>query len=282
MRDTATINALGAVVTNPFAGLLPGTSTNGSTISVSNLLRPFPEFSGVTINDMNNGGSYYHQVAVRLSRRISQGLLLSANASHSRLMEAVTYLNNGDLTLEKRASTYDRPNNFAISGLYQLPFGRGKHFLSGANKVANVVLGDWAASAIYTFHSGAPVAWNNSAGYIYYGGDLQYDARNVNRAFDKTQFNTVSSQQLSQAFRTFPSQFNNLRVDATNNLNIAVTKDFSLWEKARLQFRADSFNVCNHPLFDTPNVSPTSGAFGTITNQTNTPRVIQAALRLTF
>ncbi len=126
------------------------------------------------------------------------------------------------------------------------------------------------------------MAWSNSAGYIYYGGDLNYAPRNVNGAFDKTRFNTVSSQQLSQNVRFFPSQFNNLRVDGTNNLNLAVTKDFIFGEKARLQFRADSFNVCNHPLFAAPNVSPTSGAFGTIASTTNTPRVIQGALRLTF
>jgi hypothetical protein len=54
-----------------------------------------------------------------------------------------------------------------------------------------------------------------------------------------------------------------------------VTKDFALRERVKLQFRADSFNVSNHVLFDTRNVTPTSGAFGTITNQTNTARVIQ-------
>ena len=278
-RDTATINALGALVANPFAGLLPGTSSNGSTISVSNLLRPYPEFSGVTMNDMNNGGSYFHQLAVRFSKRMSKGLLVSANFSHSRLMEAVTYPNGGDLTLEKRVSAWDRPNNFSISALYQLPFGRGKRFLSGAHGIANVIVGDWAVSTLYTFHSGAPVAWGNM---IYYGGDLNYDPRNVSHAFDTTRFNTVSAQQLASNYRTFPTQFNNLRLDATNNLNLSVTKDFAIREKVKLQFRADSFNVCNHVLFDTPNVTPTSGAFGTITNQTNTPRVIQGALRLTF
>jgi hypothetical protein len=279
VRDTATINALGALVANPFAGLLPGTSINGSTIAVSSLLRPFPEFTGVTMNDLNNGGSYFHQLNVRISKRMSKGLLVSANFSHSRLMESVTYLNGGDPTLEKRVSAWDRPNNYSLSGLYQLPFGRGKHFLNGAHGVLNVLVGDWAVSSLYTWHSGAPIAWGNM---IYYGGSLNYDSRNVNHAFDTTRFNTVSSQQLSQNYRTFPSQFNNLRLDATNNMNVAVTKDFALRERMKLQFRADAFNVCNHVLFDTPNVTPTSGAFGTITNQTNTPRIIQGGLRLTF
>jgi hypothetical protein len=279
VRDTATINALGALVANPFAGLLPGTSINGSTISTSNLLRPYPEFTGVTMNDMNNGGSYFHQLAVRFSKRMSNGLLLSANFSHSRLMESVTYPNAGDLTLEKRVSAWDRPNNLSLSGLYQLPFGRGKHFLSSAHGIANAIVGDWAVSSLYTFHSGAPIGWGN---LIYFGGDLNYNSRDVGHAFDTSRFNTVSAQQLASNYRTFPTQFNNLRLDATNNLNLSVTKDFAIREKVKLQFRADSFNLCNHVLFDTANTTATSGAFGTITNQTNTPRVIQGALRLTF
>jgi len=279
VRDNNTINALGAVVTNPFSGLLPGTSLNGSTIATSNLLRPYPEFTGVTMQNMSNGGSYFHQLAAKISRRMSQGLLLTVDYSHSRLMEAVSYLNGGDFTLEKRASTYDRPNNFAVSGLYQLPFGRGRHFGSGASGFVNVLIGDWSVSSGYTFHSGAPVAWGNM---LYYGGDLQYDARNVNHAFDTTRFNTVSAQQLSQNYRYFPSQFNNIRVDTTNNLNLTVLKDFVLREKIKLQFRADSFNLCNHALFAAPSVTPTSTAFGVISSTTNTPRIIQFALRLTF
>ncbi|MCX6633577.1 MAG: carboxypeptidase regulatory-like domain-containing protein [Acidobacteria bacterium] len=279
VRDTATINALGAVVTNPFAGLLPGTSLNGSTISVSNLLRPHPSFTGVTMQNMSNGGSYSHQAAARISRRMSKGLLLSANFTHSRLTERVSYPNGGDLTLEKRVSTYDRPNTFSVSGLYQLPFGKGRRFFSSARGAANVVLGDWAVASLYTYHEGAPLSWGN---LIYYGGDLKYNPRAVDRAFDTTRFNTVSSQQLSQNYRTFPTQFNNLRLDGTSNLNISVTKDFSFREKAKLQFRADAFNACNHALFGGANLTVTSAAFGVISNTTNAPRAIQGALRLTF
>ena len=278
-RDNATISALGAVVANPFAGLLPGTSLNGATTAVSNILKPFPEFTGVTMQDMSNGGSYFHQLAVKVARRMSGGFLMSVDYSHSRLMDRVAYLNGGDLTLEKRVSTYDRPNNFAVSGLFQLPFGRGKRFAGTATGITNLLIGNWAISSGYTFHSGAPVVWGN---VLYYGGDLHYDGRAVDHAFDTTRFNTVTAQQLSQYFRSLPSQFNNIRVDGTNNLNLTVMKDFALREKIKLQFRAESFNLCNHALFAAPNVTPTSAAFGVISSTTNTPRIIQSALRLTF
>jgi hypothetical protein len=282
-RDAAQVanaSALSATVTNPFAGLLPGTSLNGSTISVSNLLRAFPEFSGVTESNMNSGGSYFHQMSLRLSRRLSRGFVMSFDYNLSRLMEANSYLNSGEMKLEKHVSADDRTNNLGISGLYQLPFGKGKKFLGGARGLVNVLVGDWAVASLYNWHTGAPMNWGSDV--IYYGGDLHWDAHNVNHTFDTTQFNTNSSQQYTNHYRTFPSYFSNLRVDSTNNLNVSATKDFRLKESVKLQFRADAFNVCNHPLFAAPNIGVTSGTFGQISSTTNAPRVVQGGLRLAF
>jgi hypothetical protein len=281
-RDAAQVAnaaALSATVTNPMSGLMPGTSLSGSTISVSNLLRPYPEFSSVTESNMNNGGSYFEQLSLRLSRRLSHGFLLSFDYSHSRLTDETTYLNGGDLKLNKGVSGDDRPQNVGISVLYQLPFGRGKHFLGRSKGVLNMIVGEWAVSSLYNYHSGAPISWGD---VIYYGGPLNWDAHNVNHALDTTQFNTNSSQQFTSHYRTFPSTFSNIRVDATNNVNVAATKNFRLLENIRLQFRADAFNLCNHPLFAAPTVSVTSATFGQISSTTNAPRVIQMGLRLTF
>ena len=135
-------------------------------------------------------------------------------------------------------------------------------------------------SSLYNWHTGAPVNWGSDV--IYYGGDLHWDAHNVNHTFDTTQFNTNSSQQYTNHYRTFPSYFSNLRVDSTNNLNVSATKDFRLKEPVKLQFRADAFNVCNHPLFAGPTIGVTSGTFGQISSTTNAPRVVQGGLRLAF
>jgi hypothetical protein len=118
---------------------------------------------------------------------------------------------------------------------------------------------------------------------IYYGGDLQWNPRNISRVFDTTRFNTNSSQQLASHFRTFPSQFNNLRSDRTSNVNITVTKDFHFFEKVKLQYRAEAFNAFNRAQFAAPNMSPTSSAFAVTTATTQQqPRAIQMALRLSF
>jgi hypothetical protein len=278
-RDNNTINALAALVPNPFAGLLPGTSLNGSTIAVSSLLHAFPEFTGVTENTLNNGGSYYHSMNIKIQKRLAGGLQFVVNYDYSRLMEHVSYLNGGSPVLEKRVSSFDRPHSFVASGTYDLPFGRGKQYMNKLPYAADLVLGGWSLATIYSLHSGAPLSWGN---VIYSGGPLNYNAENPNRAFDTTQFNIASSQQLSQNYRTFPSQFSNLRVDHTNNIDLTLTKTFSILEKVKIQFRAEALNLTNKPLFAAPNLTPTNSAFGTISSQTNNPRYIQFGARLSF
>ena len=278
-RDNATINALAAVVPNPLSGLLPGTSLNGSTAALSSVIRPFPEFSGVTDSTLTNGGSYYNSLNLKVQRRFSKGLVFVVNYDHSRLMEHVSYPNGGSYALEKRVSTYDRPDSLVVSGTYELPVGRGKQFGSGMNKVLDSVVGGWSLSTIYSLHSGAPLSWGN---LIYLGAPLHYNGENVDHSFDTTAFNTASSQQLSQNFRYFPSQFNNLRVDHTNNFDSTLTKTFTVKERVKIQFRAESFNLLNKPLFGAANLSATSSTFSAITTQTNNPRYIQFGVRITF
>ena len=279
-RDNAAISALSAIVANPFAGLLPGQSLNGATTSVSNLLKPFPEFTGVTVSNLNNGDSYFDQLAVRLSKRLSNGLQFFINYSHSRLMDHTNYLNAGSPALEKRVAADDRPDYVVVSALYDLPAGRGKKYLASANRVLLFVLGNWQMGGTFSYFQGAPLSWGNM---IYLGGALDYRANDANGAsFNTAAFNTVSNQQLSQNFRRFPSQFNNLRIDSLNDINVNLTKSFVIHEDVRVQFRAESFNLCNRPEFDTPNLTPTSSTFGYITTQTNAPRAVQLALRLTY
>lgn len=281
VRDAAVITVLSATAANPFLNLLPGSSLNGSTISVANLLRPYPAFTGVTETYVNNGSSYFHQIAARFQKRFSAGLQFNVNWQHSRLMEKVSYLNNnpGAWNLENRVSGSDRPNRLILNETYDLPFGKGRRFLSGGHWLSDGIFGGWSVAAIYSFQSGAPLGWGN---IIYLGGDLQYDPRNINHAFDTTRFATASAAQLSNNLRTFPTQFNNLRVDVTNNLDLNVGKSFRIFERARLIYRAEAFNLTNHAQFSAPNLTPTAATFAVVTAQSNLPRAIQMSLRLVF
>ncbi len=272
VRDQAVIDRNTANVTNPFSGIAPNTNLDGSTIQRQQLLKPFPEFTGVTEQGLNDGSSYFHMLQTRLEKRFSHGLQLLGNFSYSRLMEKRSRLNDSDPYLEKRVSGDDRPMRFVVSGSYELPFSK-RGFVG---KLA----GGWVLNAIYQIQNGAPLTWGN---LIYYGGPLNYDARNVDRAFDKTRFNTNSREQLDWNIRKFPSRFNNLRADGPNNLDASLIKNTAIGERINLQFRVEFFNALNHPEFNGPNLDASSSDFGRITSQANDiGRVGQLGLRLVW
>ncbi len=276
-RDQATIDRLTANVANPFGGLIPGQGLNGSTTSRDQLLRPFPQFTGVAEQFTNGGSSYFHMLQVRVEKRFSQGFEFLANYQYSKLLEKRSRLNDSDPFLEKRIADEDRPQRLVLSMSYEMPFGAGKPIGAGTGPVITRLIGGWVVNSIYTVQPGAPLSWGN---VIYLGGDLNPNPHNIDNAFDVTRFNRNSQQQLAQNIRTFPSRFANVRQDGVNNLDFSVLKNTQIRERLNLQYRCEFFNSLNHPTFDTPNRTPASTSFGKSTFQANLPRRIQMALRL--
>ncbi|MCL6506510.1 MAG: TonB-dependent receptor [Bryobacteraceae bacterium] len=281
VRDQPVIDRMTANVANPFRGLLPGTGLNGSTVQVNQLLRAFPQFggdTGVRVLGDNFGSSFYHMLQARLEKRLTRGFAAIVNYQYSKLLEKRTFLNLSDPAPEKRVANEDVPQRLVISGVYELPFGRGKALAGSAGPVLQRIVGGWSVNGIYTYASGQPIGdWGN---VIYFGGDLKLNPRAVDGAFDTTRFERASARQLAWNIRRFPSRFGNLREAASNNFDISILKDTLITERVKLQYRAEFFNAFNHPQFDSPNISPTSSAFGTITRQENLPRTVQMALKL--
>jgi len=287
VRNTALINQLSANVPNPFAGLLPNsTALNGSTVALSQLLVPFPQYpmgsgttNGVIMQGNYGGESYYNSLNVRLQKRFTHGLTLINNFVYSNFIERVAYLNDFDPAPEKRIGTNSRPLREVLAASYELPIGRGKR-LNPNSRIANTLVGGWALNGTLTLESGAPLAWGN---VIYYGGSLNLQAHQPNgHAFNTALFNTVSSQQLADNVRTFDTQFNNLRSDPTKNVDLSLLKKFSLGERRYFQLRFETFNTTNRVTFSAPSVTPTSSTFGMITAQANTPRRLQVGGRIVW
>ena len=281
-RDQAVINTLTSNVTNPFRGLLPNTNLNGSTVALSQLLRPYPQYFGdnsLRISPENMGYSIYHLVDARVEKRLSHGFQFLVSWSISKMISGVSMLNPSDLAPERRIAAEDRPQRVVISGGYRLPFGKGNLIGRNAPRRLNAIIGGWKVGGIWTKQTGPLLGWGN---VIYYGGDLHSDPRNLDKAFDTTRFNTVSAQQLASNIRTFPSAFSNLRADGPNNVDLNLQKDTQIKERFRLQFRIEAFNALNHTLFAGATVAPTSAAFGRITSQANISRFLQMSLRLAW
>jgi len=292
-RDQATIDRLSANVPNPFAGLLPGTSMNGSVIARSQLLAAFPQYSGangVQGNAFTDGSSYFHAFDARVEKRFSHGFLMLVNLQLSKLIEKRSRLNDLDPQLEKRVAAEDRPYRLVWSGTYDLPFGTGKAIMKNANRFVDYAVGGWNVNLITTLTTGTALNWGSdtrgvmptAGNVIYLGGPLNLDPHNVDNSFDITRFNRVSAQQLASNRRTFPSRFSSLRQDTVQQVDFSIIKTFRITERLKMTYRCEFFNSTNRAIFNAPDLVPTSSTFGKITSQANTPRRIQMALRLVF
>lgn len=272
-------------VANPFYGLLPSTTTLGqSTIGLSQLLAPYPEFpsgSGIDEEDLNAGESHFHSMNVRYDHRMSKGFSIASNFSWSKLIEGLSKLDNGDSKFERRISTIDYPFHLSVTGVYQLPFGKGKLY-NPSNLIVRKAAEDWTMTVGYSMQSGAPVKWGTT--YIYDGGNIHWNAKNHSKAFDKTHF--TSPTYSSYYIRTMPTTNTHWRQDGLNEWNLSVLRKIKLTKQVNFQFRAEAFNVLNHVTYSAPTITgsttSSSSSFGTITSQYNTPRSMQFGGKLNW
>lgn len=279
VRDQATINRLTANVPNPFQGLLPGTTLNGPTIQFEQLLRLYPQYAGVAglrMTHANQGSADLQMVSFTLQKRFSGGMQVLGTYTLSRMYEETARLNASDAEPARVIANEDHPHRFVLSGVYELPFGRGRRFGAGMSPVFDAIAGGWTVSGIYTYQTGSVLQWGN---VIHTGGDLDWNPRNIDRAFNVDAFNRVPAQQLDRNLRTLPLDFGRLRLDAINTLNVAFVKNANFGRGMRLQLRAEAFNALDRVQFAAPIIVPTQANFGQVISQANAPRTVQFGVR---
>ena len=283
-RDQATINLLNSQVANPFYPLLPATNLAATTVALSQLLRPYPQFSGITAFQ-NAGFSWYHAFQARIEKRFSQGLSAQYSFTLSKWMQATSYLNATDQLPEKVISDLDRPMRHVLNWIYELPVGSGKKWLASGNKVMTNIISGWQVQAVFTHQTGAPLGFGNALlnpGMTIDNVILPAGQRSVSAWFNVNAFNRVSSQQLASNVISLSSAFSGLRAPPVNNWDMSAIKNAQISERLRLQFSTLFINGLNHPQFTPPNTSPTSSAFGQLTGAYNWNRLIEFGMKLSF
>jgi hypothetical protein len=290
---TANNTFLGFAVKNPFAGLLPGTSLNNATISRSQLLRPYPEFSDITTTN-NDGKSWYQAGQFGLQKRFSKGYTLGISYTRSKWMQATEYLNAADPQPTKMISDLDVTNRLSVSGIFAFPFGKGRRFLSEASGIADALVGGWQLQGVYTYQTGFPVAF----GDVFYngsdrtnGGDiaLPSDQQTIAKWFNTDVFTSLLNSTTANStplnhLRTFPTRFSDVRRDSINNLDLSILKNVRFRGDKELQLRLEFINVLNEPYFPAPITGVTSATFGQVTasNQANYARRAQVGVKILF
>jgi hypothetical protein len=298
--------ALGSQLTrtvqNPFYGYItdPTSALSLPTVQYAQLLRPYPQFTGANGVVVPAGHASYHAMELKVERRFAQGLALLFNYTHSKLIDNVGEINNGQsaafnniycFACDRALSYLDVPNYLNVSARYELPLGVGKRMLKRG--WVGRVLGNWAVAGIYTYASGTPVivtspndsnAFNTGISRPMATGQAAALPGGPQIADNGKYFNPAAFSRTPQfQFGNVSRELPDVRIPSKKGLNVLIEKQIPIRERFRLEFRAEMFNVTNSVAFNGPQTSVTSSAFGTIAlTQANTPRVIQFALRLVF
>jgi hypothetical protein len=303
----AQITALNTFVSNPFFGIItdPASGLRNATVQQSQLLKPFPQFSGFSGNDPPEADSTYHAFQLRVEKRFSKGLQLLATYTFSKSIDdssvacgCTTWLGGSTSLqdpnkrfLERSVSQFDIPQVFQFSYVYALPVGRGK--LVGGNwpGALNAVLGGWQTNGIWRFDNGQPIALGLSGGQSLptYGGQrpnlVGPLTRNNGSNWLQQYFANPQNAVVPPPFTVgnAPRLLSTVRVPGTSNAALSLFKEFPLGavrEGSHLEFRVEAFNALNHPQFGGPSTTVNTGTFGKITGQANSPRTVQMGLKL--
>ncbi|MDZ4799816.1 MAG: TonB-dependent receptor [Bryobacteraceae bacterium] len=278
-RDQATIDRLTVQVNNPFFPL-PGTDIAGRTVARTQLLRPFPQYTGVNGDDPI-GYSWFHSMQMRAERRFSKGFTAQFNYTWSKFMEASGFLNAGDTALEEVISDLDRSHRATLTGIWELPFGRGRALFAGAPGIVDHVIGGWQLQAVWQRNTGAPL----NLGNVLLTGDIR-GLGNVEQTFDRwfntSIFNRNPQEQLAQNYRMVSTRFAAVRNPDQEVWDLSIVKNWKIRELTTLQFRGEALNALNRSNMASPNTDPTNTLFGRITATSGNPRYIHLGLKLIF
>jgi len=282
---------LNDLVPNPFYGLVNSGVLAAPQVSRAQLLRPYPQFTSVIPLFSSGSSSTYHSMQVRFSKRYSHGLQFEGSYVWSKVVDnGSNHQDSYNILADRAVTSYDIPHRFVIGYVYELPFGRGRHFGSNAKGPVNWVLGGWQFNGITTLQSGAPLAIsasnvsglgnpteraNNNGHPATLSGDVH---GRLNRYFDTSVF----SQPAPFTLGNVGAYLSDLRAPAVNNFDLSLFKEFLPREYLRIQFRAEFLNAFNRVQFSAPNTTVTSTSFGVISSQANSPRQIQFGLKLLF
>jgi hypothetical protein len=245
-----------------------------------------------------DGNSMYHALVTRLEKRFSSGFTLLTSYTFSKAMGDVCgnsasgdtsncgFQDFRNVRIERSVDNIDVPHRMVVSGVYELPLGKGRRFGSGMPKVVDGLFGGWSIGSIVSAASGRPynvINSGNPANTGTYGvvsrpnvvGDPYAINRTVDQDFNTGAFVATAPFLLGNAGR------NILRQRGFFNWDFSTHKEFKLRERVKLQFRFEAFHFTNTPRFGQAGATLGTATFGKITSA-DTPRNLQIGMRVVW
>lgn len=283
-------NQLNQLVPNPFFGQGGSGVVANPQVSRAQLLRPYPQFGAIYPLFSQGATSDYNALQVTFSKRLAKGILFEGNYTWAKAMDQGTSYQDSYNALGSRGvSSVHVPQRLVFSGVYELPFGRGRHFGNGMSRWMDMFAGGWQVNGIWTVQSGSilGIGATNQAGLFTEAIRANNNGRSAAQSgdahgrLDRWFDTSVFSQPAAFTLGNMSPLVANLRGHHINNLDASIFKVFAITEKIKLQFRGEAFNSLNRVRFGNPNTTVTAGAnFGRITTQSNDPRQMQFGLKL--
>jgi len=283
--------------------VLPYPTFGGSGGTIAQMLRPFPQYSGVTDSYGDIANSNYNALQLILNKRLSQGLQFMMNYSYSHEIDDQGTYRSGYLPTraDRSRGSEDAPQILNSTAVYSLPFGKG-HSLGDRNFVVRSLVSGWQTSGIFTYTSGHPLLITSSGcnqpnagtcmpnyvpgftGPIRLNGSWGHGAlagktspnyiAGKNVAFADPPAYTIGNVARTAAY--------GLRAPGNYNINMSLKRTFPLHDNVKLLFDVSAYNLTNKVLFGISSTSIDSGSFGQVSGQSNASRDIQLAARINF
>ena len=269
-----------------------------------------PDFARNSSYAATAGNSHYHSLQTKYNKRFGSGLNMLASYTWAKtLTNAGDLLSGGNvgglravyvpgfgMKREMALASFHVGQALTVSGSYDLPMGKGRAHLAGANPVAQAVLGGWSANWIVTLYGGQPQTIGCSGGTTAAGlgcaaflsGEPRY-LKSVDRWYSAAAFRQPPV--TTQIGQTDLSPLGGARTQVIGppfrKMDFSIFKSFMFAERYKMEFRAESFNLTNTPAFANPSQTNflDTNNFGRITSTRNNPndaRQVQFALKLYF
>lgn len=270
--------ALDALVPNPFFGII---RTGDSLLTAANtrasqLMKPYPQYAGVTRFRDSVGDSWYRGLTLRLEKRSAKDLTYQISYTLSREEDTVperfgsrgsVIVDPNDLSKSKSVAEDDRTHVVTSYFIWELPIGPGQRWASSG--WASHLVGGWRLGGIGTFASGRPLVLSGvtasngvSTGLLAYAnvlGDPSLPGRTLDRWFNTAAFAQPTPFTFGTGTRTYPE----VRGPKVRRLDVLASRLQKIGTSA-LEFRVEAQNVLNSPQFGEPVASLTDGNFGRI------------------
>jgi len=275
------------------AAIMPGIKlpfANFSGGTIAQMLRPFPQYGGVSDVYGNVGQSNYNALQLSVQHRLSHGLTFNFNYTYSKALGAING-NRSAYIQEKSLSTTDQPHLLNAFYTYELPFGKGRMF-NPENSVARAVVSGWQITGITRYASGTPLGPFTASCNVPQAGTCWASFNPNFTGFVKLEGDGGVSPFINVAAFVSPAPFTYGNTPATGayglrnphfvNQDLSLVRNFQIREDLRFVFGADSFNLFNNVRLGSINTNITNSNFGKAAAQVNLPRVFQFKLRVEF